>query len=408
MSVAAAFLSCSRDEEPGPGPIDGECRRTVVMYTVANNSLHQLLDNNIQQALAAVGNGLPEGSRLLVYLDTWRYGSDYARVDSTVLIELVPAGKGRAEARILKSYGSQNSLDPAVMQAVLNDVANLAPNRGYGMVLSSHATGWFPPQAGYIGRPFGAGTEPALTGHDWRKAPGAAPTRTFGDDGGYSMSVPDLVQGLSAVRFDFLLFDACFMSSVEALYELRSSADYIVASPTEVMGAGFPYRKILPYLFGSETALEQTCRIFMDTYRAEPTYKSAAVTLVDCRGLDALAESVRAVMHAPVNEVNPDDVQALEGMGGGGSNIHAFFDLEDYIVQLCPDEMLKARFGAALKAAVVFADHTPQIYSAYIPGFFDANRLCGISTYIPRDEFPGYKSLWKQTAWGSYVSPAYF
>lgn len=45
-----------------------------------------------------------------------------------------------------------------------------------------------------------------------------------------------------------LVFDTCFMSSIEVLYEMRNSFDYIVSSPTEVLATGFPYKKKVSYL----------------------------------------------------------------------------------------------------------------------------------------------------------------
>ena len=49
-------------------------------------------------------------------------------------------------------------------------------------------------------------------------------------------------------RMEDIIFDACFMSSVEALYDLRSVAPYIVAAPAAVMSGGFPYSTMVPLL----------------------------------------------------------------------------------------------------------------------------------------------------------------
>ena len=49
------------------------------------------------------------------------------------------------------------------------------------------------------------------------------------------MEIDDLAKGLPDDLFDFILFDACYMASVECTYELRNKAEYILASPTETM-----------------------------------------------------------------------------------------------------------------------------------------------------------------------------
>ena len=50
------------------------------------------------------------------------------------------------------------------------------------------------------------------------------------------MNIEDLVTILSAdavPHFDFVLFDACFMQSIEVAYALRNFTDYYIGSPTE-------------------------------------------------------------------------------------------------------------------------------------------------------------------------------
>ena len=47
-------------------------------------------------------------------------------------------------------------------------------------------------------------------------------------------------------HFDFIMFDACFMMSVEVAYEVRNYTDYYIGSPTENPGPGAPYDKVVP------------------------------------------------------------------------------------------------------------------------------------------------------------------
>ena len=62
-----------------------------------------------------------------------------------------------------------------------------------------------------------------------------------GADGNRYMNISDLVTILSAdavPHFDFVLFDACFMQSIEVAYALRNFTDYYIGSPTEIPGPG--------------------------------------------------------------------------------------------------------------------------------------------------------------------------
>ena len=62
------------------------------------------------------------------------------------------------------------------------------------------------------------------------------------------------------------------MANIETLYDLRSVIGYIVASPCEVMGDGFPYARIVPHLFETGPVadrLAETCREFWNLYENE-------------------------------------------------------------------------------------------------------------------------------------------
>lgn len=51
------------------------------------------------------------------------------------------------------------------------------------------------------------------------------------------------------IRFEYILFDDCFMSSIEVAYDLRKITRHLIASPCEVMAYGYPYDLVMPYLF---------------------------------------------------------------------------------------------------------------------------------------------------------------
>ena len=79
------------------------------------------------------------------------------------------------------------------------------------------------------------------------------------------MEIADLAAALTG-HFDFIMFDACFMASVEVLYELRDKADYFIASPAEIISDGFPYEAAAPYFWGGEEDLKQVCREYYNYY----------------------------------------------------------------------------------------------------------------------------------------------
>ena len=188
------------------------------------------------------------------------------------------------------------------------------------------------------------------------------------------------------------------MGNVESAYELRNATDYIIGSPCEVMGAGFPYARITPYMLtdgGISYNLDKICSEYVEYYRTEATISSACVGVIHTAELEALATEMKAVNKAGVKEgFSLDNVQYYEGQ-----NPHSFYDLGDMVEQSCADATAAAAFKAQLDKTVTSRYHTEQFYSAYGSGnkyYHDINYYSGITTSAMVEH---YSTDWQQTAW---------
>ena len=155
-------------------------------------------------------------------------------------------------------------MDRGTITEVISYMAEQAPARRYGLILGGHGLGWVPDGTSVNAIRFSAFQD------FWSPMPNALPTRWMGDSGKRA-EIPQLAAafGNTGLHFDYLLFDACFMSSIEALYDLRGCADRIIASPCEVMAAGFNYTDILPHLLadaGTSYDLPGVCSEYHDYY----------------------------------------------------------------------------------------------------------------------------------------------
>ena len=222
------------------------------------------------------------------------------------------------------------------------------------------------------------------------------------------MEVPQLAQALKAAgQWQYVIFDACFMSSVEALYDLRSVAPYIVASPAEVMGGGFPYSTMVPLLLGKDntpTSLENVCRAYIDSYKNS----SATVALIQTDRLQALADIVKQI------NANPATVDANKLQGFEGFHPHLYFDFEQYVKALganSDNASLLAKFRTLLGEAVLFEAHTSSIQSGAgsNKGTVKIDNYCGLTCHVPAPTFTGFSfdfvhEAWLKTDWAKAVT----
>jgi hypothetical protein len=321
------------------------------------------------------------------------------------------------------------------MRTVMEDVLELAPSRSYGLVMAGHGSGWFPkPSSGtsyneqkvapaggreYDFTPLMQWGETRYMGWDYVRD--GQMDGTIVDES--YISTAEIIEGLSPIHFDYIIFDACFMSSVEFLYDVRHAADYILASPVEILGCGLPYKEIVENLMSTEHDVRAIGDIVMDVYMRDNNFtsrKSLALATIDCSKIDAVAEAVAKIYASTgatdcaelvAEKVDLTQVQVLDRMRPA-----AFYDLEDFVCQLTDDEVLLADFRRALGEMVVENTHTKDIYSlGYTPdgdifGYDDIESkvggelsLCGVSSYLPRSAAPVTLKNYLSNAWARKI-----
>lgn len=439
-TFVALFIGCDSlpvmDTAVDMSPVEqlgsGEVEHTLVMYLLANNNLETSIYHNALDAEAGMVGALPS-TRLVIYLD---------RRNETKLYEVryLPYGDGDEYIRyckVLKTYPDQISTKPEVMRGVLEDVKRLAPSKSYGLVCSGHGTGWFPkPSSGTsydkqkVAPLWGEGEyvfnydryvpETKAMGYDLVELEDGSLVRT---DESF-ISSAEIVEGLSPIHFDYILFDACFMSSVEFLYDLRHSTDYVIASPVEVLGVGMPYKEVVRNLMTTNHNLATLCDIIMDVYMRDDKFtatKSLALALIDCSHLEALADAVADVYDSVSkgdykstlkDRIKLSEIQMLDRMIPA-----AFHDMDDYVYAMAGGNTPQMQhFLEVLDKVVVKSVHTEDIYSygyssdGFAVGYANIEYkvngvmdLCGISTYVPSRDLPVTLEYYFQTEWAKKV-----
>ncbi|MDR0988439.1 MAG: peptidase C11 [Prevotellaceae bacterium] len=369
---------------PGPDPEPVPAKRTVLIYMAANNSLSGFAQDDIKEMIEGMSDVTDRATRLLIYSDTNNSGGQLA--------EVTPKN-GAMDTVVVKRYGTRNSVGVAETKEVFADVfANekyLAES--YGLVYWSHGEGWLPYPVPTISSRW-VGQD--LTGGDHR------------------MNIDEFAQILqTAPHFDFILFDACFMHSIEVAYELRSFADYLLASPTEIPGPGARYDVLVPALFATGTDYAQA---LADAYYQPYAEKynsgigisnsnwtgGASIGVIQTARLEALAAATKQLLATAPNI----DRQALRDQSfdydrrGGINSYVGYFDLVDLMAQLQPDGAAYDQWKRAFNAAAPYFQTTPMNYSA-VGGMFTIKQTDGVSCYIPSPSNTNTDVAYRSCAW---------
>lgn len=381
LLTLATLAACSK-EEPGYNP-PALADRTVLLY-MPGQSLSTYYKNNIQGIHTAVTDRALGNGRMLV---CWQP----EKQTSAVMLEIYyDRNKRRSETKTLKTYDDFNAGSAADVQRIFADAAELAPAQNYGLIIGCHSKAWIPASGGVL--PYSLrSAEP--DDDVWTTAPGAKTTRSFGDTG-YELDITELASAIEtqSFRFDYLIFDDCFMANIETLYDLRRAVDYIVASPCEVMGDGFPYDRIVPHLFETGPVadrLAETCREFWNLYENEyqsTTWKeqSGCISLAVTSQLDALAEVMRRINEKGKQPFELSQLQYYEGL-----MTHLFYDLGHYVELSCGDPALVKEFTTQLDRAFPPESRlcTKQFYSQYNNGSNPVHFYTGVSVSEPSTKY---------------------
>lgn len=366
LALAALLLNaCCHDDEPLERPVS---TRTVLVYIAGDNNLSDYINGNIQQMIEGAREGGLNQCDFLIYADR--------ATAAPALYQLKANETGRIDTVRVRDYAEHNSATPEVLRQVVEEAFTAFPSDHYGLVLWSHATAWLP-----------------NAGRDL--------TRSFGTDGEETIEIDELADALAPYHFDYILFDACYMGSVEVAYELRERATQIIASPTEVMGSGFPYATITPMLCQSNFDGVSVAEAFYDYYDAQSGYaRSATVSVVDTQSLEQLAAACREVLagksEAEIFAVDPNELQPLEFLKSSGR--HYLFDLGDYIQALSTDGQY-ANFQVALSQAIPYRATTPYSFFAAPYEAIKIERFSGLSVYLPGEGLATLNEWYKRLAW---------
>ncbi len=162
---------------------------------------------------------------------------------------------------VLPADGEADMADPAALTAFVSHSAELFPADRYVLVLWGHGGGWL----------------------------GICP------DGLDLMTLPELRSGLEDAdqalgrTIDVIVADACAEATVEVAYEIRETADYLVASERYMSVDGLPYTQILGDLAAApDMSPEQFSRTVVDRYTQWAEYGSAISTTMAAFDLSAV------------------------------------------------------------------------------------------------------------------------
>lgn len=383
--------ACTNDGAPGNGETeDPEPRKTIITYWIADNGSSDLsvyAKSDFNEMVEGMRQVDTDRNNLLVYCET---------IDAPPHLIRVKKKNGSMVADTIETYSEQNPLNAGVMSSIMKRIIAEFPAETYGLIIASHGDGWF-------------------------KAPYSATPRHIGDYRGSQMDITDLRTALEDLpKFEFLLFDACYMQAIEVAYELRDYADYIISSPTEIPGPGAPYQQIVPVMFQTHANVPVDMgRGYYSYYgneegkAVEATYiygktsqvwnYGVSISVLKTSGLETLAGITQELMHRYIGYNEVINASSIFYYGSDSSGSIYYHDFGCFIKQITGGEGNEdyERWKAAFNSAQPYFQTTETNYVSRVKNksSYDMRRAEGVSIYIPRNGNSAQHEYYRSLGW---------
>ncbi len=384
LFVSLAILSSCVKEHEKP---QGDAVRTTIVYIVADNNLSTEAHMNINNIIRAYPN---THNNLIVYAD----------ISGTPpqLLEL-EYRDGEPVATLVKEYEEGNSVDEQVMSSRISEIQSLYPAPNYGLVLWSHATGWYPQGAEYD-----VYTHAHYRTSGLEAAPFDMPkTKTFGDDDGEKIDI-DVLARILPKNFEFILFDCCLMACAETAYDLRENTKNIIFSPAEIISTGFPYHNVTDILVNDNIDYGELCREYFEYYNSLTNLdRSATITHITTEHMAELQKITKEIVTKNQDKIAMIDLNNVQKMGRRHITTgYAYVDAASYIRQIAtPEEYVQ--FRLAMEDVVKLVYNTPYYFcsdaGASYYGGFEIKENSGMTLYMPQALLTNGNIAHQETAW---------
>lgn len=428
-------VSCSNGDNPdGPDVPVTPVGQTVFMFFPWSNSLLSDFRRTVEDMQTVVAQRSMKDERVMVFMATSER--------EAVLFELKKQN-GRCLTDTLRRYSDRPFTSRQWLTSLFSEVMTLAPASRYGMVVGCHGLAWVPVQGQRSARKR-LGSQERMDEEDnlykeeridkeglykeeridkegddlmHFEVQGPVTTRFIG--GTYpetQIETTDLADAMAdaGLHTEYILFDACYMSSVEVAYELKDVAHYLIASPTEVISYGFPYITMGKHLLGTPNykGIADSFISFYSSYYLP--YGTVAVT--DCTQLDALAaiaQQINAAAEEPTNAASAKQINAaaegkLNTATSGKSAPNGvqimdgytptlFYDLGHLMSLKNAGTVLTTAFAEQLDKTVPYKGHTDQYFTALKDAPVNIKHYSGLNT--SQGSFNRMAERLSETAW---------
>lgn len=343
--------------------------KTIIVYLGGDNDL----STEINEKIEALTRGFLKTDRssqhqLLIYLDE--------KNENPKLIEIDYSDPFHFQT--IKTYIEHNSASGEVIKVVINDALAHSQGEEVGLIFFSHATSWLSKDQEFLA------------------------TRSLAIDQNDKLLLNDFAVNLplpKSKKWAFILFESCYMASIEVAYELRAKTETIIASAAEILSPGMNeiYPSALQFLYDTPLNTIAFAESYFERWNQKQSdYQSATISVIKTQELDRLA----SLSHQTFNQLTFDekDISSLQSFNRDPTPL--FFDLKEALTLFNPESILS--IDQLWSRMIPYAAAT-QRFLPNMPYGFNIHTHSGLTTYLPMAHLKEMNKIHETTSWNKIV-----
>ena len=391
--LAFVLSGCEKENN---NKVDTSKKIAVVVYMAGESNLSD--DANVDFNEMILGcQYMTDNDRLFVYMDNAN------RSTLPCIYEISKKDINNEKRKEIKPTFTfdtdHNSASTNTLCKVLDHVYTRFGADSYRLVLWSHGSGWVPSMSDIK-----ANIRPTL--------------KAFGVDTGnndkYSsmgsqMDITDLAKTLEKRSpLELIMFDACFMQTIEVAYELRKSSRYIIGSPAEIPGWGAPYDDILHPLFTDSLDVNAVISSYQKNYKENHSWFGILLSAIDCQEIEEFAQIHKEMMHKYCERPKEVDLNGVQNYfifddWKSMSDLPDQYDIKGLMQRIITNEEDYIQWETSLNRLIPHSCHDNTWYTIYTSNTqeVDAKQYSGLSMYLEQEKYSGhyYYDGYHQTGW---------
>lgn len=375
VALLLLFPSCLKQEAE---TFNGTYDNVLVICTVAYNNLSSDTKRNITDVC---NSPLPmkDGRKaVVVFTHNSVSDADYTTPTNPCIIRIYADWNGKAVLDTLKRFPTDAMMtDAQTLREGLQFIKDSFPSSRYGVIYSSHGTGWLPSRYYDKAEPSPLGLRKTSRNEPKLKSIGCIGKYNGTQLDVFETEIRDFSQAFP-MHLNYLILDACLMGGIEVAYELKDVADEIVFSQSEILSTGFDYKRATVRLLQPPVPDPRGfAEDYYNYYNAQTgSRQSAAISVIrtsELKGLAAVCKDIFAKYRDEFDSLSPATIQYYFRQGK-----HYFYDFGDIISHVRLSAEDKARFDGAMAKCITYKAATKHILSE-----IDVNCHSGFSSYLP-------------------------